>query len=228
MTNRRMHFLAFAAVALVSLFLPATASAQRPWWERDRDDDHRHERDDDHDRHQPGRISDQERRILRDVARRIDDRSRSFERNLDRLLDDSRYDDTRREDHINNDVDNFRRAAERFKGRAGDSNDLNRSANEARQLLDTAAHVGTYLRRVRMDSRTSNDWQQIRADLRTVADIYGFRNGDFGGYGRGRNDDYGRGRRRDDDDDYRRDRDRDRRRDNNTGWRWPRNLPFPN
>ena len=204
MTYRRTRLLAFAAAALTSLLLPAAASAQiRPWWERGRDDDRRHDRDDDYyrrrgrdddwRRHQPGRISDSERRRLRELARRIDDRSRDLERSVDRLLDNSRADGTRREDHINADVRNLRRAAERFRDRAGDGNDLNRSAGEARQLLDTAAHVATYLSRLRLDGRTRSDWVQLRADLRTVADIYGFRMRDFddGPYGRGRGD-YGR------------------------------------
>ena len=36
---------------------------------------------------------------------------------------------TRREDRINNDFQNFRNAADRFKDSAGDNNDLNRSAD---------------------------------------------------------------------------------------------------
>lgn len=194
MTDRRTRLLTFAAAALISLMLPALASAQqRPWWGHDRNDEHRHDRDDDRGRgHQPGRLTDFERRRLREIARRIDDRARDFDRSVDRLLDRSRLDGTRREDHINNDVEDFRRAAARFRDRAGEGNSLNRSADEARQLLDTAAHVGTYINRLRFDARVRSDWMQIRADLRTVADIYGFRLADFGDYGRGRRDDYGR------------------------------------
>ncbi len=194
MTDRRTRLLTFAFAALISLMLPSLASAQqRPWWERDRNDEHRHDRDDDRGRgHQPGRLSNAERRRLRDLARRINERSRDFERSVDRLLDNSRVNGTRREDHINDDVRNFRRAAERFRDRAGEGNTLNASAGEARQLLDTAAHVGTYLNRLRFGGRVRSDWMQIRADLRTVADIYGFRLTDFNDYGRGHRDDDGR------------------------------------
>jgi hypothetical protein len=62
---------------------------------------------------------------------------------------------------------------------------------------------------MRMDSRTQNDWYQIRNDLRTIADIYNLRFNDYGnngGWGNGRND------RRDDRRDDRNDR-RDRRDD---------------
>ena len=199
MTKRRFTLLTFAALALATSLSPAAAGAQTIWdrirdragQERDRDDDYRRGRRDDDGYygrgHRPGRISDYERRRLRDLARRISDRSRDLQRDVDRLLDRSRYDGSRREDHINDDVRRLRNAAERFRDRAGSDNDLNRSAGEARELIETAEHVGGYLRRMRLDGRTYEDWAQIRADLRTVADIYGFRLRDFddGGYRRG-------------------------------------------
>lgn len=199
MTNRRMRLPAFAAaVAIISLFfLPASASAQQgPWWGRNRDDNNG----------RYGRISDQQRRHLRDVAHRINNRSRDFQRNIDRALDRSRIDDTPREDNINDRVRDFRRAAARFRDRAGDGNNINNSRGEAQQLLNSAANIDRLVRRVRLDGRAQSDWSQIRADLRTVANIYNLRAGDF-----------------DDDDRYGRDddpRNPDRRR-NNTGWRWP-------
>lgn len=203
MTKRRFTLLAFVALALATSLAPAAADAQTVWDRmrdraeqererdrRDRDDvDYRRDRrDDDYGRgHRPGRISDYERRRLRDLARRISDRSRDLQRDVDRLLDRSRYDGSRREDHINDDVRRLRNAAERFRDRAGSDNDLNRSAGEARELIESAEHVGGYLRRMRLDGRTYEDWAQIRSDLRTVADIYGFRLRDFddGGYRRG-------------------------------------------
>lgn len=195
MPNRRFHVLTFSAVALTLLLLPASASAQSIWdvlrerAERRDDDDYRRGRRD-------GYLNDYERRALRDASRRLENRSQSFQRNLDRALDRSRHDDTRREDNINDAARDFRNAADRFQNVAGDSRELHRSQDEARQLLQAAARVERGLRRVRLDSRTANDWSQIRADLRTVADIYGLRVGDF-------DDDYGRGRGR------------------NGGYRWP-------
>ena len=220
MINRRFTLLTFAALVLGAFLAPASASAQSVWermrdrareeqqrqqrdddYRRDRDDDYRRDRrhddddDDNYGRGRSGRISDYDRRALRDTARRIDSRSRDLQRDVDRLLDDSRVNGTRREDHINDDVRNFRNAAARFRDSAGNGNNISRSADEARQLLDLAAHVSTYLRRFRLDSRTANDWAQIRNDLRTVSDIYGLRFNDYdrGGYGRNndhRNDDH--------------------------------------
>jgi hypothetical protein len=81
---------------------------------------------------------------------------------------------------------------------AGDSNDLYRSADEARNLLDRASRIDRVLGRVRVDSRTSSDWSQLRNDLRAVANIYGLRfNDNGGGYNGGYNndDDWRRNRR---------------------------------
>jgi hypothetical protein len=203
MTIRRFTLLAFAAVTLGVFLTPSNASAQTIWervrdrareeqQRRDRDDDWRRDRrrDDDYGRgRNGGRISDQERRVLRDTARRIDSRAGDLQRHVDRALDRSRVDGTRREDRINDDFRDFRNAAARFRDTAGDSNSLNPSADEARRLLQLSSRVGNYLRRLRLDSRTANDWAQIRNDLRTVSDIYGFRFRDFddgGGYNNGR------------------------------------------
>src|SRR5215218_406889 len=122
MTNRRFTVLTFAAVALATFLAPASASAQSVWdrirdraeQERNRDDRDRNRRDDD-DRYgrRGGRLSDSERRQLRDLARRIDDRSRDLQRDVDRLLDHSRHDGTRREDHVNADTRDLRNAAQR-------------------------------------------------------------------------------------------------------------------
>jgi hypothetical protein len=191
MTKRRFTVLTFAAVALATFVAPASASAQTVWdrirdraeQERRRDDDYGRNRRDDDDRYgRNGRMSDYERRQLRDLSRRIDDRSGDMQRDVDRLLDRSRINGTNREDHVNDDAREFRRAAERFRNVAGDSDRLDRSRDEARELLQAASHLSRMLGRVRMDGRTSNDWNQIRSDLRAVANIYNLRFNDDRGY----------------------------------------------
>lgn len=203
MLNRRFTILTFAAVALATFIAPASASAQSVWdrirdraeQERQRDDDWRRNRRDDDDRYgRNGRMSDYERRQLRDLARRIDDRSRDLQRDIDRLLDNSRINGTNREDRINDEARDFRNAAGRFRGVAGDNNELYRSRDEASRLLQQASQLSRALgRRTRLDSRTANDWNQLRGDLRTVADIYNLRFNDDRGYNG--NDDWGRNRR---------------------------------
>jgi hypothetical protein len=195
MINRRFTLPAFAALALAAFIAPSTAKAQGSVWDRIRD---RAEQERDRDnsrsgRRRDGRISDYERRQLRDLARRIDDRSKDLQRDLDRSLDNSRVNGTRREDNINQEARDLRNAAGRFRSVAGDSNDLYRSSDEARQLLEQASQVGRMLSRARLDGRTGGDWNQLRNDLRAVADIYNLRFNEGGGY-YGNNDDWRRNR----------------------------------
>ena len=202
MTNRRFTVLTFAAVALATFLAPSAASAQSIWdrirdraeqeqrngdpdWRRGRRDDDRYGRN--------GRLSDYERRQLRDLARRIDDRSRDLQRDVDRLLDNSRYNGSNREDRINDEARDLRQAAQRFRSVAGDNDRLQNSRDEASRLLQQASQMGRVLGRARMDSRTSGDWNQLRNDLRSVANIYGLRFNDNGGYND--NDDWRRNRR---------------------------------
>ncbi|HEX8283684.1 MAG TPA: hypothetical protein VF588_10040 [Pyrinomonadaceae bacterium] len=205
MTSRRFTVLTFAAVALATFLAPASASAQSIWdrirdraeqeqRDRDRDDDwRRNRRDDDRYGRRGGRMSDSERRQLRDLARRIDDRSRDLQRDIDRMLDNSRVNGTNREDRINNEARDLREAAQRFRNVAGDSDRIERSRDEASRLLQEASRVSRLLGRIRLDSRTASEWNQLRSDLRGVANIYGLRFNDDRGYNG--DDDWRRNRR---------------------------------
>ncbi|MFL6334644.1 MAG: hypothetical protein ACJ754_15130 [Pyrinomonadaceae bacterium] len=190
MLNRRFTLLTFAAVALATFIAPASASAQSVWdrirdraeQERQRDDDYRRNRRDDDRYGRDGRMSDYERRQLRDLSRRIDDRSRDIQRDVDHLLDNSRINGSNREDRINDEARDLRNAAGRFRNVAGDNNDLYRSRDEASRLLQQASQLSRALGRTRLDSRTASDWNQLRSDLRAVANIYHLRFNDDRGY----------------------------------------------
>ncbi|HZH29778.1 MAG TPA: hypothetical protein VEY11_03370 [Pyrinomonadaceae bacterium] len=226
MINRRTTILTVISAMLFAFCVPTIASAQ---WDRDRDRDYRRDRrdddyrrdrrdddyrrdrrDDDYRNDRYGRNNDT--RYLRDVAERVKDNARSLERSVDRLLDNSRVNGTRREDRINNEVKEFRQAADRFRSRVGNNgNDRNRGYQEAQYLLQAASNTERMLSRIRVDSRTYSDWREIKQDLRTIANAYGLR---YDGYDDGyyRNGGY----------DPRNNRDRDRNgRDDN----WWRRLP---
>lgn len=206
MTNRRTTILTITAVALISLILPAVASAQNgPWWgqgrgggDRNRDVYRDRNQDRDYGRNRGGYGYDP--RALRDAVHRVEDRSEDFEDRLDRALDRSRYDDSRREDRINEVAKEFRDSSRRLKSRFNDGRDLNRSADEARRLLQISSRIDQFMSRNRLDSRTVSEWNQIRYDLRVIADAYGIRTNDSG-YGRGSGgyDPYGGSQRRNDD-----------------------------
>jgi hypothetical protein len=154
---------------LIALCLPVLASAQGSYdpWGRRRGDDRDDRRDRDYGRY--------DGRSLRDAARRVTDRSRDFQRHLDQALDHSRYDDTRREDRINDIAQDFRNAANDFRNEVGDGRNLNRGANEARRLLQLGSMIDRFISRNRLDARSASDWSQIRQDLRLISDAYGQR-----------------------------------------------------
>jgi hypothetical protein len=200
MTNRHTLKFSIFAAAILALSLPVAAAAQ--WggrYPQDRYPDNRGY----------GRYDD---RALRDSVNRLDRLSKDFERDMDRALDHSRANGTDREDRINDQVHQFRRAVGDLKSRVGNGRDLNRSANEAQRVLSEANQIDRVARR--LDSRTSSQWYQIQNELRFISDVYGF--GYNGGYGR--DDDWRRGR----DDDWRRN-DRNNNRNND----WWRRIPFP-
>lgn len=198
MVNRHTLKFSIFAAALLALCLPAVAVAQ--WGRypdnRDRDRDY-------------GRYDD---RYVRDSVHRLDRLAKDFERDMDRALDRSRVNGTRREDSINRVVHDFRRAVGDLKSRVGNGRDLNRSTNEANRVLQLADVVERQARPRWFDSRLASEWSQIRRELQSLENVYGFRgrrNGDI--YDRRRNDDI-----------YDRRNDRN---DRNSDW-W-RRIPYP-
>ncbi|MDQ2922451.1 MAG: hypothetical protein M3R52_12680 [Acidobacteriota bacterium] len=216
MTNRRMLSVSILAAGILALCLPVLAAAQGSYdpWGRNQDDrrdrDYRRDRNDD----RYGRYDD---RYLRDSIQRLDRLAKDFERDLDRDLDRSREDGTGHEDRVNNEARDFRNAVGNLKSRFGNGRDLNRSTNEAQQVLREANRTERVARHHFDNSRLASEWSQIQQELNVIADAYGVGYGgnNNGGYypNNGRNDDYRRN-------------DRNRRTNNNNN-DWWRRLPFP-
>ncbi|MBC7909155.1 MAG: hypothetical protein H7Y30_01560 [Pyrinomonadaceae bacterium] len=190
MINRRTLIPTIFAVALVALSLPALAAAQGGYYGHDRDDDS-YRRDDNR------RYGNYDQRRLRESVKRLENLSDDFRKRLDRSLDRSRYDDSRREDNINNVAREFQNAADTLEDRFDSGRNLNRSSNEARRVLQLGMQLDRVMGRNRFDNRVESEWTRIRQELRYVADAYGFNMLDF-------KDSY-----------YRRDDDNNRRRGNN-------------
>jgi hypothetical protein len=112
---------------------------------------------------------------LKSAIDRVQDRSRDFSRALDRNLDRSRLDGTRREDQINDVAKDFRRAADDLHDRFDDGRSLDRSANQARRLLELGNRIERVVVRRNLDYRAMAEWSRIRQDLRTIGNAYGFR-----------------------------------------------------
>lgn len=160
-----------------SLALPAASvSAQGgydPYYGRRDDDRYRNRRrnDDDYDRREGRTRGDS--RYVRDAVKRLEDNSDGFRNVLDRALDNSRYDESRREDRILDVAGEFEEATD-------DLSESYRNRNvddKVRRVLDLGSRLDRFVSRNRLDGRTEGLWSQIRQDLRTVADAYGFRSG---------------------------------------------------
>lgn len=148
--------------ALTAVFTFA-ASAQRPG---DRpfpgSPGFRHE-----DRSSPARIA--------DTVRRVEDRSDAFRKMVDKTLDRSYWNNTRREDRINDRVKDFDTAIDKFR------KDFDRHRNRRdtfdyrakfRTVLNKANTVDQSMRRLRLPKRVADDWRDICRDLNRIADFY--------------------------------------------------------
>jgi hypothetical protein len=204
---------------LVSAQVGAQGRGRGPWNQRDnrnnrnnRDcDDRDYDYDDDDYRNTGyGRNGNYNLSRLQSSIQSVRDQSRTFQDRLDNALDNSRYDDRQEEDRVNQIAKDFRNKADDLKDRFGngrDSRNLDRSQNEARELLRLGEQLDNFLSRNWLDRQVQNDWNQIARNLEVIADAYGY---DFyarnGGYRRNDDDYYGNNRNRN-------------RRNNNGGWR---------
>jgi len=198
MTNRRTMSLTIFATAMLALCLPVLATAQGGYGYPD----YRRNRNDNYGRY--------DERYVKDSIQRLDRLARDFERDLDRALDHSRVDGTRREDRINAQGHDFRRAVSDLKSSFGNGRDLNRSRDEAQRVMQEARQFENIGRMRNIDNRVASEWSQIQRELNVIADAYGL------GYGGSNNGGYypNNGR-----------NNPNRRNNNNNDW-W-RRLPFP-
>lgn len=201
MTNRRTLSFSIFAAAILALSLPMLAAAQGGY--------------PDSGRNRNGNYGRYDERYLKDSIQRLDRLSKDFERDLDRALDRSRVNGTRREDQINAQGHDFRRAVNNLKSNFGNGRDLNRSRDEAQRVLQEAQQFDRIGRARGIDSRVASEWSQIQRELSIISDAYGL---GYGGYNNGGN--YPNGR----NDDYRRNNPNNQNRNND----WWRRIPWPN
>jgi hypothetical protein len=102
----------------------------------------------------------------RNLVRSLKDRSKELQRQIDRELDRGRWDDSRREDRINDIARDFRNAVNRLDNN-GRSND-----GEIRRVMDLAGQMDRALARGRFSYNVTGLWQSIRNDLQQLG--YGY------------------------------------------------------
>lgn len=175
MTNRRTTLLGIFAAALISLCLPAIASAQGyPPWERGRE---------------RGRYdNDYYTRTVRDAVRRVESRSDDFQRSAERFDDrdndrhrrNGRWDRNARygrDERLASLARDFRDTSRRLRDRYGNGRDPRQAEYEARQLLRLGQRIDRVISQGYVDSRTRSEWSRISSDLSIIANAYNQRAG---------------------------------------------------
>jgi hypothetical protein len=131
---------------------------------------------------------------LKDIIKQLKNDSKDFRKNVKREVERDRYNSG---DNLRYTVEDFEKAADKLKDNY-DEKRMNKSYDEADNLMRVASRLERELYNARLSSYLESDWQRMRQNLRTIADAYGIRynggNGGVrnGGYGNGN----GRGNRR--------------------------------
>ncbi len=187
--NRIKNLLGIFAFSLLILVLPTIASAQWGGNNRDRDrdrdrDDDRYGRDRDDDRYGRGGYNNNNQ--LRNTVRRLKNDSKDFAKFVDNELDRSRYDDSEREDRLNQLASDFKRAADRLESKF-DSRNVYKSQREAQEVINLASQLDRALRRFRMSYDIQNYWNNMQRQVNEISNAYRYNNG---GRGNGRTGDW--------------------------------------
>ena len=161
--NRFKNIITVFAFSLLVFGLPTLASAQ--WDNRDDDTNNRNGRNN----------RNYDNGNLRSAIERLKNQSRDFDRQLERELKRNRN------DRYNNSQilrlsDDFKDAADELEDNFGNGRNLNNTQDEARQVLQLGSQLENALYSSRLNYNLQGNWNQIRQDLGTIADAYGYNN----------------------------------------------------
>lgn len=176
--NRLNKFIAAFAFSLMILALPSIGTAQ--WRDRDNDNNNRNDgrygRNDDDNNRRNGRDNRNNRydRNLNATIKNLKNLSKQFERQLDRELDRSRADGTRREVQLNRLASQFTDAAKDLDKAYDNQRDYNRSADEARRVLNLGSQIDSAVSRGRIGRNVQNSWNNVERNLRELARAYNY------------------------------------------------------
>lgn len=106
------------------------------------------------------------------VINRVEDRVDNFVRNYDKSLDRSRLDGTSRENWLMDRARDLERATDEL-AREFDRRDAwIENKEETRRCLNIATDIDRNMRNYRFGSVTEGNWNRVRFELNTLADIY--------------------------------------------------------
>ncbi|HET6852094.1 MAG TPA: YMGG-like glycine zipper-containing protein [Pyrinomonadaceae bacterium] len=106
---------------------------------------------------------------MRQLVDRLNVRSATFSRNFRQDLNRSGYNDRYRLDEVRQQLSQFESALVQLRNRV---NSRQSSSSDARNVLDRAAFLNTYIADRRLSYQTQNNWTTLRQDLDQLASAY--------------------------------------------------------
>ena len=106
---------------------------------------------------------------MRQLIDRLNTRSATFSRNLRNDLNRSSYNDRNSADEVRRQLSDFETALVQLRNRV---NSRQSSSTDARNVLDRAAFLNTYISGRQLSYQTENNWSALRTDLEQLAGAY--------------------------------------------------------
>jgi hypothetical protein len=106
----------------------------------------------------------------------LKNKTRSFENRIDREYNNNDNYGRNRNRNSNNNLESltnrFKDAVDDLEDEYDNRSDYNRSADEARKVLNIGQQLDRELSRSRVSSSIQSDWNRIESDLRVIANAY--------------------------------------------------------
>ncbi len=116
----------------------------------------------------PYRVSDAQ---IDTLLRRIETKSDAFRTSLDAALDRSRYNETRREENVNEFVKDFENETDQLRRKIGDRTSVDADVSN---LLVRAVRIDNFMNRnLRRETVAQRDWRTLRTELNLLSNYYG-------------------------------------------------------
>ncbi len=115
----------------------------------------------------PYRVSDSQ---VETLFRRIETKSDTFRKSLDAALDRSRYNETRREENVNEFVKDYENETDQLRRKIGDRTSVD---GDVSNLLVRAARIDDFMRRnLRRETAAQRDWTTLKSELNLLSNYY--------------------------------------------------------
>jgi|SRR5215213_4696029 len=110
---------------------------------------------------------------VNEIIKRVEERSDRFVKLFDKSLDRSRLDGSNREDRLNEYARNLETALDDLRREFDRKESYVETRPEVRRCLDIATNINVAVRSRRLGGETERQWALLRAELNTLADVYG-------------------------------------------------------